>query len=340
MSISDNMSTSKCGGCKNSVVKNGSKCKICAKLYHRSCAQKVKKCCDEEITFSINVTKPGENQLPDSENFDSISVITEDSSNHELLLRIIQGLEDKNRLLEENTSLLKYKISVLENELDMKEKKVCDRCEKSFNIRNKGIIKSTTDDFDKQTRNVLNLGNSTWRTVTDDPVPSTSGNNPKNGELITKRPQATVNIDIGNKNKTSTNLNISGDEMTSENDDSKWKTVSSRNPKKKNRPALVIGNSSEPSAVQGIERLRAFHVSRLKPSTKAEDLCEFLKKNFTDVKCEPLQSRYPETYASFKVLIRADEFQKVQDASNWPTNACVNYFFHRGKGKNRDAMTN
>lgn len=66
------INTSKCGGCKNYFVKNGNKCKIGTKLYHRSCAQKAKKCCKEEITISINATRSGENQLPDSENFDQI----------------------------------------------------------------------------------------------------------------------------------------------------------------------------------------------------------------------------------------------------------------------------
>lgn len=58
MSTASNSNPPKCGGCKNSFVKSGVSCKNCPKIFHRSCAQKVKKCCDEELTAFF--VKPNE----------------------------------------------------------------------------------------------------------------------------------------------------------------------------------------------------------------------------------------------------------------------------------------
>lgn len=52
---------------------------------------------------------------------------------------------------------------------------------------------------------------------------------------------------------------------------SKWKKPS----------VLVVGQCSEPTTVQGIEKLKAFHVSRLSPSTTIEDLQGFIYTNLT-----------------------------------------------------------
>lgn len=101
---------------------------------------------------------------------------------------------------------------------------------------------------------------------------------------------------------------------------------------------MVIGESSEISTVEGIEKLKAFHVSRLRPDTSAADLQTFSNKNFTNVKCEPLTSKYPESYASFQVLIRKSELDKVQDATNWPKNSSVNYFFRNPRVKKQDIV--
>lgn len=108
------------------------------------------------------------------------------------------------------------------------------------------------------------------------------------------------------------------------NNENELRTVVSEKNKRRSRPVLVIGKSIESYTVEGVENLRAFHVSRLKPSTTKDDLLTFLNRNFKDFKCKPSQSRYYDSYASFKVLIRSDEFEKVQVASNWTNDACVN----------------
>lgn len=112
-----------------------------------------------------------------------------------------------------------------------------------------------------------------------------------------------------------------------------WNSVISRKQKRKNRSLLVVGNSA---AVQGVERMKAFHDSRLRPDTTAEDLRDFLKRRFSSVECEQLQSRYSDYYASFKVLIPSSEYDKVRIAGNWPNYASIHHFFQKRKSINGD----
>lgn len=93
------------------------------------------------------------------------------------------------------------------------------------------------------------------------------------------------------------------------------------------RRALVVGNFTGDSSVGGVVKYKALHVTGLQPDTSAENLITFLQPKFSSVKCEALKSKYPESYASFKVLIPKNEFDKAKDASCWPNNVSVYNFF-------------
>lgn len=105
----------------------------------------------------------------------------------------------------------------------------------------------------------------------------------------------------------------------------------SRKPIRKRKGALVVGSSTGSTSVEGLDRFKAFHVSNLRPDTTEDNLKNFLKKNFSNVICEKLVSRYPEEYASFKVLIPRSEYEKALDSENWPNKVNVHHFFHRRK---------
>lgn len=106
------ISIPECGICKRTIIKNVVKCKICNKVYHPGCANRIKKCCDEVI--ASGQSEP--NTCEVSPISDTVGrSITNESSHQELLLKIIMELEAKNSLLIENNSLLKYKISSLES---------------------------------------------------------------------------------------------------------------------------------------------------------------------------------------------------------------------------------
>ncbi|XP_045460403.1 uncharacterized protein LOC123670871 [Harmonia axyridis] len=318
---------SKCGGCKNSVVKCGAKCKICTKMFHRSCAQKMKRCCDEEITF-VNISiKSSEDDILESVN--NIE-ITGNSSHQDLLLKIIHELESKNRLLEENTVLLKYKISVLENVISIKDK-ICSRCDKeNDNIHvNQDVVADSdiTHAANPIIKDNISSGDSLKTSNS-----TNTGCPQRQREKITLHEMNIAVADAEGKIKSSINNTSSGSKIN------EWRTVPPRKSSRRNRSALVVGRSAESSTVLGIEKKRALHVSRLRPDTSTDDLKAFLNKNFPSVECEKIQSRYPESYASFKVLIPITEFDKVKNADNWPKNASVNYFFLNRNRKYKDIM--
>lgn len=111
---------------------------------------------------------------------------------------------------------------------------------------------------------------------------------------------------------------------------SEWTQVPYKKLKRKPNRTLVTGDYAGSTNVQGIERLRPFHVTNLRPDTTAEDLVSFLRQNFSgNVMCEPLKSRFPESYSSFKVMIPASEYSKAVSPSNWPKHANVRHFFRQ-----------
>ncbi|KAK9882620.1 hypothetical protein WA026_016683 [Henosepilachna vigintioctopunctata] len=103
----------------------------------------------------------------------------------------------------------------------------------------------------------------------------------------------------------------------------------------KPRKTLVVGTDSGAADVEGLDKFKAFHVSNLKPETNVESLQNFLKNKFSKVKCEKLTSRYPDSYASYKVLIPSSEYSKALDTSSWPNKVTVNHFFHKKTKQNR-----
>lgn len=111
---------------------------------------------------------------------------------------------------------------------------------------------------------------------------------------------------------------------------SEWTEVNYRKSKRKTSRTILIGNFTGESSVQGIEKVKYLHVSNLRPDTTAEELMSFLTKQFSsNIKCEPIKSRFPESYSSFKVGIPISEYEKALLPSNWPNHASVHNFFRR-----------
>lgn len=91
-----------------------------------------------------------------------------------------------------------------------------------------------------------------------------------------------------------TNLKTLSKDVSTDKKDEWSRAISRKSKRKNNRPALVAGNSQNSTTVQGMEKQKAFHVSRLHPDTKVEDLKNFLNKKFINSTCEKLESKYPE----------------------------------------------
>nr|CAI5855206.1 unnamed protein product [Callosobruchus analis] len=59
-----------------------------------------------------------------------------------------------------------------------------------------------------------------------------------------------------------------------------------------------------------------------KKQTTADDVKNYLCQMFPEVKCEQLNSQYPNYYSSFKVTIYKDHLEQATEPSIWPNGAC------------------
>lgn len=318
-----------CGSCKRTIVKNIVKCNICTKVYHPGCANKIKKCCDDDFINSIEENSCDASPLLHS----SSRNINNESTHQELLLKIIFELEAKNTILMENNSLLKYKISTLESEIMSKNAQIFEfnkikKINTDVNMKTEEI--QTRDNYSSKVKGAATDDHNRSR-ITPPPtilVPSAGPSVAPTGRTNSQHPPFDV---IKGKQSNPPKLKNTPDvriPVNKTSEEGKWKVVSHkrRSPKRK---ALVVGTNSVNTNVEGIEKYRALHVSNLKTETSTEDLQNFLKTKFSDIKCEKLVSKYPESYSSFKVLIPSSEFEKALDGSNWPNKASINRFFQR-----------
>ena len=98
------------------------------------------------------------------------------------------------------------------------------------------------------------------------------------------------------------------------------------------RRSIIVGqNSDADTALRGTQRVVDLHVYRLHPDTTPEILSDHLRPRFPEASCEPLISRRPEVYSSFKVTIHGDNFKQAMDPSCWPQGVCVAKFFRTNK---------
>lgn len=329
------ISIPECAVCKRTIMKGFAKCNICNKVYHPSCSNRVKKCCDEEIMLSSDCTPGSVSPITEAVN----KKITNESTQLELLLKIIHELEEKNTLLIENNRLLKFKISTLEVEITNKNAEI-DTIKKKNN--NKTNTKSTkTVEFippvqSNTAERETATGSATvaltvpdivaYATTSGAPEGIVCGRNDPSDNNTTRLKEDNTAV---NSYKSSIDNNTTKNPSNSQSEE--WSTVSHKRSIRKRSRALVVGSCSGNSSVEGNEKFSIFHVTNLKPETTAENLQDFLKSNFSSVRCEKLTSRYPENYSSFKVTIPSSDYEKALDGSNWPIRASIHRFFRPRK---------
>lgn len=98
--------------------------------------------------------------------------------------------------------------------------------------------------------------------------------------------------------------------------------------KKRVKPSSGSCAGSKLSSAPRAPRLKALFVSRLNPDTTCSDVGEVLTevldgKSFT---CTKLKTRH-ESYASFRIAVNEDDFDKVNNADVWPMGSLFRPFF-------------
>lgn len=115
-------------------------------------------------------------------------------------------------------------------------------------------------------------------------------------------------------------------ENVQNNDDEKWQ----QQRRKQRRRNIIYGKSNNNETFKGVTRLVDFHVFRCPLNLTCEELMSYLRtKKITDVKCEKMISKYPDTYTSFKVSIPSNSVKQIMDPEIWPQHVCVDRFNSR-----------
>lgn len=106
---------------------------------------------------------------------------------------------------------------------------------------------------------------------------------------------------------------------------------------KRSRNNLVVGSMVQNNApFKAIHKSSFLHVYRVAPQTSEDDIVNHLKPLYSEVVCEKLDSKHPESYSSFKITLNEDNLKSAMCLSKWPAGTHVNRFFHfkkRATGK-------
>lgn len=107
-----------------------------------------------------------------------------------------------------------------------------------------------------------------------------------------------------------------------------WTTVVNKN--KKKSKTSVVGNliNSSKCTLKVVPKKSFVYVTRLDPSTKCDNIVDYLKATFPEIKCESLISKFPTSYSSFKLTVDVDNFEKVMNPDLWPQGTYLDKFYH------------
>ena len=106
--------------------------------------------------------------------------------------------------------------------------------------------------------------------------------------------------------------------------------VGQNNNNKKNGSIKVIRGTATNATIQGTIQYAHLHVCGLHPNTTIDSIIEYMKsKSFDNVKCEKLQAKRPDEYASFKVSLPLESLDDARQPELWPTGVRLNRFLER-----------
>ncbi|KAJ8970518.1 hypothetical protein NQ317_007510 [Molorchus minor] len=138
--------------------------------------------------------------------------------------------------------------------------------------------------------------------------------------------KATVVSEISENTNTASGVSHTKTEdttPTNTKNEGQWERVKNR----RARRNVVIGNNKS-SDIKGVPKYVDLHVCRVNPETSADDLTQRLKHKFPEVKCQPLTSKQPNLYASFKVSVFGKNFKESMSPEVWPDGVVISRFLY------------
>lgn len=149
---------------------------------------------------------------------------------------------------------------------------------------------------------------------------------------VTRKSEITKKLDATQKPE-SLNIHIKPTTPTNtsskDNNAGQWQTVTRKNSKSSKRLNSIYGTGKD-TTIKGAMKYSHFHVSGLEPAVTQEDVINYLKgKNIDSVKCEKLNSKRPDEYASYKLSVPVQYKEQIKTPDTWPLNVRVNPFLFR-----------
>lgn len=112
----------------------------------------------------------------------------------------------------------------------------------------------------------------------------------------------------------------------------KWTDVVKKNKKKfRQNKQPIVGKKTvnKDSGLSTVPKKGYLFVSRLAPTMTVAHLETYVKESFPEATCEMLKSKYPDAYASFKVIINDSNIDLAMDTEIWPQGTLVTKFFQK-----------
>lgn len=164
---------------------------------------------------------------------------------------------------------------------------------------------------------------------------SCMGNPSQNTITSTQVADAIAAVQLPVDTHSSKSSNIQGDEHGS----AGWSNAKNKRRRRENGNAGSGTGGVANKPVRGLNECQAIlksapkrgyiHVSRLDPSTKADDVYKFSSQICEILQCETITSRHPEIYSSFKLTIPFENMDALLNGNLWPKGVTVRRFFYR-----------
>lgn len=300
-----NLSSSNvCKRCNNSVT-TGHKCRKCGIVSHKSCLKTIKAIFYDDSTVDCCSTNLASVKSSNAANIEATD-ITVDAEKSVEQIKILY--------LEE---IVRQKDLVIKNQAMLVES-----LQAQITLLNRNI--------QIQTENTVNT-----------PSTSDSGSYSK---VMSKGISKTVNNDLAKQQFTtqikstdvSRALHVAQasrvcNDVVNLTSDLKAKSQKTQKVQRKSRKLLVgsADNDRENSNFKAakVVQMKHFHITNCDPGTTQEALTLYLKNIVSSVLVEPLNSRNPVQYSSFKISIPTDDASMILKPELWPSGVVINHFF-------------
>lgn len=350
-----------CNYCGKTAVNRIVKCRNCVKTWHRSCCERnnlevavnnTTNCCTKITTShedsenvvdeSEKVTEDGDVLEGERESRDDVRMLQmEITYLKQLLIEKQRAIDDKCAIIIDKECIIKLLNEQLcgGGAVDGRRLHMRSTCDGNQGRDGDGglreVVHSDGDDpVGLRDRDVTEVGRLDGTTVGVTGDMSLSSAASHGGSNRSTRLESSSNKRV-NKNTNSTekvgkhvNKNTKSADGTED-----WHVVKRKGRQGENgrrsSTEIIRGDNEKVENLCAAPKMAYLHISRLYPTTTADDVTRYLNQLCKGVIVERLESRQPEIYSSFKLTASFDSLEILRNPNTWPKGATIKRFFHR-----------